>query len=795
MAINLNNISQDDMATVKGIKDPPEFDAGDFSNSSDGFDSIDDGFFSDSEPEFSFDSLDSATSNTNNGQSNQSAAQIWGDGGFLGQNQQQEPQKESYYDKAFEASAEGMKSLGKTLIDMVKSFKNRTADDMGEYGTRLIKVGVIGIGAFVILSILGALTNVQFLKIQGFSGQGILAFGLTAGAGMVTLGWSAIQISKADKDSAPNFNSLPDASSLSDEEDYTDNYEDNLEDILSDLFETDDTSSEMDNDIDEDYQSTGDYQSSYDGGSSFQLPDFEESRETDTEHMDYEKALDSVRANSVLNRHFLLETFFKFLPTNSPDFSKRTEMEEGTQEFLSLETMCLKAMANIMNCEISEVHSELRSAYETFFTYELRVKRVAKIKNFGELASEIEAYAREGPEDSTVTCTVDRIGDDFRVIISKGVTAVVTIGDCLREKEVYEFFDSEKHQLPMITGITDLGEVIVDDAKAFDSMLVAGKPGSGKSWYVLSILISFMMFNTPDDVEFIIIDPKEAYLFKTLALMPHVAGLHNDDNILAILDEIINVEAPRRKKIFDKYKCDDIWALRKKGVKMPALYIIIDEYISVANRLGDAAKELNTKMQIIISQFRAHGIRMIFVPHRATGVVNKTNRTMLQFTCSVKGDPEDVKDTLGIKEWKKPLVSPGDIAVKTSNSGAAKFVRGAALTPSDDTNAELIQNMAKAFYKMGVEIPDLRYLKRSYTRDDDYIRSVLYNNGDSIIQYADSIEDTNDNSSYDELNSSLESLAISSNNSIKPEREPNNQDNDTKNHIDIHSVLSDFNNL
>ena len=197
------------------------------------------------------------------------------------------------------------------------------------------------------------------------------------------------------------------------------------------------------------------------------------------------------------------------------------------------------------------------------------------------------------------------------------------------------------------------------------------------------------------------------------------------------MNDIISVEAPRRKNIIKANKCEDIWALRKKGVKLPILYLVIDEYITVKNKLAEQKldKELDSKLQTLISQLPSLGIRLIFVPHRATGVVNKTNRTMLQFTASVKGDQEEVIDTLGIRSWKRPLVKPGDIAIKTSSSPEAQYVRGAAVTVSDETNSDFIENAAKVFYKMGVDLTNWgkgdSYMSIAINRDEQEIKERL----------------------------------------------------------------------
>jgi len=55
----------------------------------------------------------------------------------------------------------------------------------------------------------------------------------------------------------------------------------------------------------------------------------------------------------------------------------------------------------------------------------------------------------------------------------------------------------------------DLGNVILDDAKDLHTCMIMGKPRSGKSWYVFNLLLTLMAFNSPEEIQFVIIDPKE----------------------------------------------------------------------------------------------------------------------------------------------------------------------------------------------------------------------------------------------------------------------------------------------
>ena len=753
LGINMgSNISQDDINRAKGMRNPSAFDAGDnISDSDSGFDSMfDDNSFSDFDDIFGssnnsgsdpfgassngnnggqvngngFDSLDSAF---NNGTGIPTGFQPTYNNGNNGAGQIQAA-KPDRFDKALDAYASGMSNLGEVIVELVKSIKNRTADDFGAYSSNLIKTGMIGLVIFIALCAVSALTSVKFLSIKAFGGMMILSCSLCAGTGMICLGTAAMRIAGATRDSEPDIKNLPDAGSDK-PDDATDDYEDSLGDIMDDLFNDDPDFNEPLDDPNEDPFNLG--------GNAFEPEDEPVEFKPNTGHesgsLDKIKKVDSIRENKLLSRKVLVEELVEFLPLENPNFAETHEIDPNDQVFGVIETYCLKAMANMLKCEMEEVDSSVVELIETFYSYEVKLKRVKSIKNMTELASEIEIYARKDPRDTGVSVSIDIVGDYFKAVITKGERELVTMGDCFQLKEVKDFFMNEKVKLPMICGINELGNVLTYDAKLFDTMLIAGKPRSGKSWYVLSIILSLALFNTPEDVQFIIVDPKEANLFNQISLLPHVAGLHNDSQVLQIMDDIISNEAPRRKKLLADNRVDDIWGLRDKGIKVPILYLVIDEYITVRMNLGEQSKILDAKLQVMISQLPSLGIRVIFVPHRSIGIVDKTNRTMIQFTACVKSDIDEVNDTLGIKGWKRPLINPGDIALKTSATPDPMYVRGAALTKSDADNATLIETFAKAFYKMGVDLPDMSTLQIAANRDESLIREKL--EADNRVQY------------------------------------------------------------
>ena len=627
------------------------------------------------------------------------------------------PYKEDNLDKVFEYVKESIVHIGKLMKEIYSSLKTRNADDFGYFSTNLIKVGAVIGASSVILGILGEVSNIQFIKFSGMArvllGSGIM----TVGIGLASIAISAIKIYTTEPEDRGTISDLPELSDDSSTEDY----EENLDDILDELF-----SGEDDDEDDDEYSGSG-----YSDDSTQHWNNIEDTQYVEP---DYTEVLNGVSEKRFMNREVLFNTFRSFLPLSLPEFADRVEINEYSDEFTTIETICLKVLSNITKKDIEDITSSVESIHETYFSYEIRLKREKGLTKLDEIAREIEAYFRESSRDKSVNATVDIEGDFYKIVVTKGVKAVVTMGDAIRQDYVEEYILNEDNKLPVILGISELGEVMIGDAKSYDSMMIMGKPRSGKSWYVLSIILSLMLFNTPEDVQFVIIDPKESYLFKTISLMPHVCGLHDNTNVLNILRDIIDVESPRRKKLLSDNKCDDIWALWKKGIKLPVLYIVIDEIITVKKSLGALESEFDSLMQTIISQLPSQGIRLIFVPHRAIGIVDKVNRTMINFTAAVRSDINDVKEGLGLNRWTRALVNPGDIALKASDIPEAMYVRGAAVTKTDDKNIELIVNAAKAFYKMGVEVPYMKHLRVAANRNEDDIREELRSDN-KYVQY------------------------------------------------------------
>lgn len=672
-------------------------------------------------------------------------------------NQQKEVvQKPDAFDKLVDASAAGIVVSFKILTDMVKSIRTRSQDDWALVGARLIKVGLGEMGFSIILALIGLAVNIKALMFSGMPVTLFISGGLLLSNGLICLGTatglklSSGNISENAEDN--DIKSIPDTYSS----------DGDMQDLAKDLNIAIDNFDDEDSDdvsVDEGLNDLVSSILSGDSGDEI-LDKMSQQAEKNKviQSKDPEEVLSNISEQPMLNRKLLFDTLAPLFPTNEPEFNKHREITSDNPEtsdlYYSIASTLQEALAQANDIDKSDVKLEIVSITDTLFSYILVFKRDRSFtkKNNDILEAEIVNFFKEDADDDTVSAELSIVGNTYTCLLSKGEKLTVTLGDCLTDSKVRDYFTNTSNLLPFVIGIDINGKVILGDSKDYPSMMYVGVARSGKSWSVLNWLISLASFNSPEDIQFLVIDPKESQLFKAVGLLPHCCGVSSQDNVMQILKDILDIEAKRRKRLLDEYKCDKIWDLREKGIQLPFLYIVIDEVMTVIKSLemtGNNKDFLNLVIQII-TQLPSLGIGILMVPHRAQSVVDKTTRTQIQFRAAIRAPQEVIKETLDINKWNRALTLPGDTVYMTTGMGYPQYVKGVGVTLSDNSNIDLLHNIARAFYKMGCTIPDMSTIGAGYSRDIAYIkRELKIERTNDRVQFDSSaykINDSKDNS-------------------------------------------------
>lgn len=433
-----------------------------------------------------------------------------------------------------------------------------------------------------------------------------------------------------------------------------------------------------------------------------------------------ESELDSIDTNRFYDREYLLNKYLKILPKYTPDFETEEPLREGTDEFYFIDTSCTKAINAVSTKEVEEAENTyLVEAFKTKMYIRARMRRIKGLNKTDAIARELEPYFKINKKDN-VNAVVELWGDFYDIKVFGNENFFVSLGDFLGTPKGREFFTDPNNTFPVILGIDGEGEPIYRDLKNLESLLIAGMPRSGKTWVGLNILTQLSMFTSPEDLQYIILDPKDKTSDFLNFNIPHnIAFCGNSKEFNSILEVVVEQEGKRRQDIIGKYKETSIWDLRNRHpeVKLPIIYVFIDEVVTVAETMGKEEKERFDKLlRILVTKLPNVGIRTVLIPHVAKHqFLNKTIKSVIPFRASVMGNTDHIKSTLDLttNKFDYVLSRKGDMAM-TIGSEEPMFIKSGVITDSNENNKKVFDFIRRLWMSRGYEIESSPALRRVY---------------------------------------------------------------------------------
>ncbi len=213
-------------------------------------------------------------------------------------------------------------------------------------------------------------------------------------------------------------------------------------------------------------------------------------------------------------------------------------------------------------------------------------------------------------------------------------------------------------------------------------MLVAGATGSGKSVCLNGIIISLLYQNGPDELKFIMVDPKRVEL-GVYAGIPHllVPPIVKADEAVNALKWAVR-EMERRLDYLAKFGARDIDSYNAKSKeKMPRIVIVIDE---LADLMIQNKREVEAVIVRIAQMARAAGIHLILATQRPsvdviTGTIKANIPTRLAFAVASQVDSKTILDTAGADK----LLGRGDMLMSTPEMSKPRRVQGAYVSDTE----------------------------------------------------------------------------------------------------------------
>ena len=293
-----------------------------------------------------------------------------------------------------------------------------------------------------------------------------------------------------------------------------------------------------------------------------------------------------------------------------------------------------------------------------------------------------------------------------------GVEVPNRVKEAVVMRDLVEEIDPSTMALPIVLGRDVVGRPMLGDLAKMPHLLVAGATGMGKSVCMNAMICSILLFKSPDEVKFIMIDPK----------MVELAGYEDIPHLLAppitemtkahaalewacrTMDEryeALRQTGVRDIKTYNELSEDEMrFRLAKRelklediptgGAKMPYIVVLVDEYAD----LMMVNKEVEKSIVRLAAKSRACGIHVILTTQRpsadvVTGLIKSNLPSRICFRVVDKNNSRVVLDVSGAEN----LLGKGDLLFLQPGTSAP--IRGQGVWLKDSEISAIIEH-AKA---------------------------------------------------------------------------------------------------
>jgi S-DNA-T family DNA segregation ATPase FtsK/SpoIIIE len=260
--------------------------------------------------------------------------------------------------------------------------------------------------------------------------------------------------------------------------------------------------------------------------------------------------------------------------------------------------------------------------------------------------------------------------------VPNGASAAVVLKDVLVQGDIR----NARSKITLALGKDTAGKPIVADLAEMPHLLVAGATGAGKSVCLNVIIMSILYNASPNEVKFIMIDPKMVELNQYNDI-PHMLcpAITDHKKVAAALGWVVS-EMEARYKTLLKHQVKNIRAYHAKGFEMPYIIVVVDEFADLMQTSGKVIESAVTRLAQLA---RAVGIHLILATQRPsvnviTGTIKANLPARIAFKVASQVDSRTILDEKGAED----LLGKGDMLF--IRPGDPKPLRGQCSFLSDE---------------------------------------------------------------------------------------------------------------
>ncbi len=265
----------------------------------------------------------------------------------------------------------------------------------------------------------------------------------------------------------------------------------------------------------------------------------------------------------------------------------------------------------------------------------------------------------------------------------------------VRIREVIESreFTGHKSAVAFAVGKDIGGNRIIGDIAKLPHVLIAGTTGSGKSVCTNSLIVSLLYKSTPEEVRFIMVDPKMVELAPYNGIPHLLIPVVTDPKKAAGALQWAVFEMMKRYKLFSENGVKDLASYNalaqqsqpdesgEQMKKLPSVVVVIDE---LADLMLVAAKEVEDSICRVAQMGRAAGMHLVIATQRPsadviTGLMKANIPSRIAFAVASSMESRIILDTPGAEK----LVGKGDMLYAPLGEGKPRRVQGCFITAEE----------------------------------------------------------------------------------------------------------------
>ena len=311
--------------------------------------------------------------------------------------------------------------------------------------------------------------------------------------------------------------------------------------------------------------------------------------------------------------------------------------------------------------------------------YEFMLEQGVKLSKVTNLADDIAlALGASGVRIAPIPNKISVVG----VEVPNRVVSPVPIREIIES----ETFAAHGSRVAFAVGKDIGGHHIVGDIAKLPHILIAGTTGSGKSVCTNSLIVSLLYKSSPEDVRFIMVDPKMVELAPYNGIPHLLIPVVTDPKKAAGALQWAVYEMMKRYKTFSEHGVKDLkgyneLASRGEAEHLPSVVVVIDE---LADLMLIAAKEVEESICRVAQMGRAAGVHLVIATQRPsadviTGLMKANIPSRIAFAVASSLESRIILDNSGAEK----LVGRGDMLYAPLGEGKPHRVQGCLITAEE----------------------------------------------------------------------------------------------------------------